>query len=220
MKNIDELIDGFHRFRTHYFGAERQLFQRLAREGQSPRVMVVACCDSRVDPAILTDCDPGDLFVARNVANLVPPFETGGHYHGTSAALEFAVRVLKVEHIVVFGHARCGGIRALVGEMPGGEEATQFVMPWMSIAEEACREVLMAMPGKDSEHRARACEQAGIRISLRNLLTFPFVHQAVNTGRLAIHGWYFDLESGELLVYQPGRGTFQTVPSVTVPVAG
>ncbi|MHB8623273.1 MAG: carbonic anhydrase [Sulfuricaulis sp.] len=219
MKDINGLIDGFQRFRTRYFGAERQLFHRLARDGQSPRVMVVACCDSRVDPAILTDCDPGDLFVVRNVANLVPPCETGGQYHGTSAALEFAVRLLKVKHIIVFGHARCGGIRALVGDVPGTAPTTQFVMSWMSIAAEARLETLNAGSVLDPEEQARDCEQAGIRISLRNLMTFQFVRQAVDSGQLAIHGWYFDLENGELLVYQPQLGKFQPVLPGSVSMA-
>ena len=111
MKEIDDLVAGFRRFQSAYYGERRELVERLARHGQSPKVMVVACCDARVDPAILTDCDPGDLFVVRNVANLAPPFEEGGGYHGTAAALEFAVRCLHVEHVIVMGHARCGGIR-------------------------------------------------------------------------------------------------------------
>lgn len=195
MKNIEDLIEGFRRFQAAHFGEQREVFERLAREGQSPRVMVVGCCDARVDPALVTDCDPGDLFVVRNVANLVPPCEAGGGYHGTSAALEFAVRVLKVEHVIVMGHARCGGIRALLGDIGGGE----FITPWMSIAEEARREVQAALPQASAEARAAACEQAAIRISLRNLMTFPFVRAAVAEGRLALHGWYFDLERGELL---------------------
>ena len=195
MKNIEDLIEGFRRFQAAHFGEQREVFERLAREGQSPRIMVIACCDARVDPAIVTDCDPGDLFVVRNVANLVPPCEAGGGYHGTSAALEFAVRILKVEHVIVMGHVRCGGIRALLGDVGGGE----FIAPWMSIAEEARREVQAALPQASAEAQAAACEQAAIRISLRNLATFPFVRAAVAEGRLALHCWYFYLERGELL---------------------
>ena len=117
MKSLDELVAGFHRFQQRYFQSERKLYEKLMLQGQAPKVMVVACCDSRVDPAIVTDCDPGDLFVVRNVANLVPPCEEGGGYHGTSAALEFAVRCLRVEHVIVMGHTRCGGIRALLGDI-------------------------------------------------------------------------------------------------------
>lgn len=209
MKDIDDLIDGFHRFRSHYFGAERQLFQRLAREGQSPRVMVVACCDARVDPAILTDCDPGDVFVVRNVANLVPPCEQGGGYHGTSAALEFAVRCLHVEHVIVMGHARCGGIRALLGDIRFEGDAGQFITPWMSIVEEARREVVAKHGTGDAETRAAFCERAAVRISLDNLMSFPFVRQAVAAGGLQLHGWYFDLDRGELHGYNPATGSFE-----------
>jgi carbonic anhydrase len=209
MEDIDDLIDGFGRFRSHYFGAERKLYQRLAREGQSPRVMVVGCCDARVDPAIVTDCDPGDLFVVRNVANLVPPFEKSGGYHGTSAALEFAVRCLHVEHVIVMGHARCGGIRALLGDIRFEDSAGQFIAPWMSIADEARHEVAMTHAADSADARAAACEQASVRISLRNLMTFPFVQEQVAAGRLQVHGWYFDLDRGELHGYEPATGSFE-----------
>ena len=126
MSHIEKLVDGFKRFRSDNFEENRALFDRLSRQGQSPRTIVVGCCDSRVDPAIVTDCDPGDLFIIRNVANLVPPFETSGNYHGTSAALEFGVRNLEVEDIVVLGHAQCGGIRALLNQAPGAESQGGF----------------------------------------------------------------------------------------------
>jgi carbonic anhydrase len=202
MKGPSELVDGFRRFQRRYFEDDRVLFQRLTRQGQSPRVMVVACCDSRVDPAIITDCEPGDLFVVRNVANLVPPCEEGGGYHGTSAALEFAVRCLQVEHVIVMGHARCGGIRALIDDARG-ESAGQFIAPWMSIADAARREVLAALPQASAEVQAAACERAAVLISLNNLLSFPFVRAAVDAGRLALHGWYFDIDRGELLCCSP-----------------
>lgn len=197
MDEIKKLIAGFRRFQREFYGARRETFERLAREGQSPAVMVIACCDSRVDPAIVTDSDPGDLFVVRNVANLVPPYETGGHYHGTSAALEFAVCTLKVRHVIVLGHAQCGGIRALVEQDPVGNGAG-FIAPWMSIAEDARREVLERLPTADVEQRARACERAAIRVSLKNLMSFPFVSAAARTGQLTTQGWYFDIGQGEL----------------------
>ena len=208
MKNVNDLVAGFRRFQSNYYGERRELFERLARQGQSPKVMVVACCDSRVDPAIVTDCDPGDLFVVRNVANLVPPYEEGGGYHGTSAALEFAVRCLHVEHVIVMGHARCGGIRALLGDIRFEDSAGQFIAPWMSIAEQARREVAKTHTGDDAEARAAACEQAAVRVSLANLMSFPFVRDAVAAGRLQLHGWYFDLDGGELLGCDPGSGRF------------
>ncbi len=207
MKNVNDLVAGFRRFQSNYYGERRELFERLARQGQSPKVMVVACCDSRVDPAIVTDCDPGDLFVVRNVANLVPPFEEGGGYHGTSAALEFAVSCLHVEHVIVMGHAHCGGIRALLGDIRFEGATGQFIKPWMSIVEAARREVAGHTRG-DAEARAAACEQAAVRVSLGNLRSFPFVREAVKAGRLQLHGWYFDLDRGELHNYDPGTNSF------------
>lgn len=209
MKNVDDLVAGFRRFQSAYYGERRELVERLARQGQSPKIMVIACCDARVDPAIVTDCDPGDLFVVRNVANLVPPFEQGGGYHGTSAALEFAVRCLHVGHVIVMGHAHCGGIRALLGDIRFEDGAGQFIAPWMSIADEARREVAATHASEGADARAAACEQSAVRISLRNLMTFPFVQEAVAAGRLHLHGWYFDLDGGELLGYDPATGGFE-----------
>jgi len=208
MKDLDNLIAGFGRFRQRYFGEQRELFQRLAHGGQKPRVMVIGCCDSRVDPAIVTDCDPGDLFVVRNVANLVPPFEEGGGYHGTSAALEFAVRCLHVEHVIVMGHARCGGIRALLGDIRFEDGAGQFITPWMSIAEQARREAVAEHAAENAESLAVACEQAAVRVSLGNLMSFPFVRAALAAGQLQVHGWYFDLDHGELHGCNPDSGCF------------
>lgn len=205
---IRKLIDGFSRFRAEHYETEDSLYQRLTHEGQSPRLMVVACCDARVDPAIITDCDPGDLFVVRNVANLVPPHETIGHYHGTSAALEFAVRFLHVEHIVVLGHARCGGIRTLLQGMNNTDGVGQFITSWMTIASEAREQAMAANTGKSADAVARACEQAAIRISLRNLTTFQWVRDRVEDGSLQLHGWYFDMDHGELLCYNPATASF------------
>jgi carbonic anhydrase len=209
MKDLDDLIAGFRRFQSDYYGERRELVERLVRQGQAPKVMVVACSDSRVDPAIVTDCDPGDLFVVRNVANLVPPYEQGGGYHGTSAALEFAVRCLHVEHVIVMGHARCGGIRALLGDIRFESGAGQFITPWMSIVEEARREVTAEYGTGDAELRAAACEQAAVRVSLGNLKSFPFVREAMAAKRLQLHGWYFDLERGVLQGYNPVTSSFE-----------
>jgi len=217
MKDIDALIAGFRRFQHEYYGASRGTFERLTREGQAPKIMIVACCDSRVDPVIITDSDPGDLFVVRNVANLVPPYETGGHYHGTSAALEFAVCTLKVRHVIVLGHALCGGIRALVERSPGADGAG-FIAPWMSIAEDARREVERRLPAAPVEARAHACEQAAIRVSLRNLASFPFVRSGIAAGSLSVHGWYFDIARGALLGCHPEGEDFAELVSAAGPV--
>jgi carbonic anhydrase len=209
MKEIQKLIEGFQRFRAHHYERDGTSFKQLVSQGQSPKIMVVACSDSRVDPAIVTDCDPGDLFVVRNVANLVPPYEEGGGYHGTSAALEFAVSCLRVAHVIVMGHARCGGIRALLGNIRFEGSTGQFITPWMSIAEEARREVAATHAAADADSRAAACERAAMRVSLGNLTSFPFVREAVTAGRLQLHGWYFDLDRGELHGYDPASGGFE-----------
>lgn len=209
MAEIKQLIEGFGRFKSHYFEKEPGLFQQLINQGQSPKVMVVACCDARVDPAIITDCSPGDLFVVRNVANLVPPCEVGDGYHGTSAALEFAVRTLHVEHIVVLGHSQCGGIQALV-DNAGGGPVGEFISPWMAIAKNACQHVLATAPDAPRIEKIRACEQAAIQGSLRNLRTFPWIHEAVAQQRLALHGWYFDIVQGQLLTYNHDFMCFET----------
>jgi len=193
------LIEGFQRFRERYFVEGGEQFQDLVQFGQTPKALVVACCDSRVDPALVLDCAPGDLFVIRNVANLVPPSENQGHYHGTSAALEFGVRNLEVQHIIVLGHAQCGGIRALLeGVVPKDES---FIAGWMGIAEAARKHVEEEHANASDKIRLRACEQQAILVSLDNLMTFSWVRERVKQGKLALHGWYFDIERGELLGY-------------------
>ncbi len=149
MEDIVRFIQGFRRFQENYFGENRELYEEL-RRGQWPSVLVIACCDARVDPAILMDCRPGDLFVVRNVANLVPPYELGGGRHGVSAALEFSVCVLGVEHIVVLGHSHCGGVKALL-EGGSGCQGGEFISGWMSIADRAKEQVLRELPGKSPE---------------------------------------------------------------------
>lgn len=206
---IGELVKGFKSFRLMHYERKPELIERLLG-GQSPKVMVVACCDARVDPAILTDCSPGDLFVVRNVANLVPPCEHAGAYHGTSAALEFGVCTLGVEHVVVFGHAQCGGIRTLMQER--GDRAVpegRFIQSWMTIADKARRRVLAALPGAALDEQAKACEQAAITVSLENLLTFSWVRERVEKNVLTLHGWYFDLDAGQLLRYNPETQRFE-----------
>ena len=208
MTNINELLQGFQRFRVKSFEPNRDLFNRLAMQGQTPRTLLIGCSDSRVDPAILTDSAPGDLFVIRNVANLVPPHETGGRYHGTSAALEFAVCNLKVSNIIILGHSRCGGIRALLEGYGENDEGEGFIAPWVKIAASARDEVLRRWPDASNEFKQRACERAGIRASLNNLMTFPFIRQRVEQGQLKLYGWYYDLENGELMQYDPEKDRF------------
>ena len=209
MSHIEKLVEGFKRFQSNNYAANHTLFERLTKLGQSPKTIVVGCCDSRVDPAIVTDCDPGDLFIIRNVANLVPPFETSGNYHGTSAALEFGVRHLDVENIIVLGHAQCGGIRALLNQKPATEPLEGFISNWMRVASHARNRVLSRMHGESMEKQSRACEQEAILVSLDNLLTFPWILERVAQKKLVLHGWYFDMEHGELLRYCSNSNSFE-----------
>lgn len=206
MEDIARLIAGFRRFQNNYFRGDTELFDEL-KQGQQPGTLVIACSDSRVDPAILLDCAPGELFVVRNVANLVPPYEPDAGYHGVSAALEYAVRFLKVSHVIVLGHSQCGGIDGLL--KGAADVSGEFVARWVGIAEPARREVLQRLAGKSPEVRRRACEQAALLLSLDNLLTFPWVRERAELGELLLHGWYFDLERGELLSYDAQNGLFR-----------
>ncbi|AFJ02178.1 Carbonic anhydrase [Methylophaga frappieri] len=207
MAKTEALISGFQRFKQRYFGDNQGLYDSM-KTGQPAKILMIACSDSRVDPAILTDCDPGDLFIVRNVANLVPPREDDGHYHGTSAALEFAVDHLQVENIIVMGHANCGGIRAL-WQHDGNHNASQFIHRWVSIAESAKNWVRLHHANESESTCLQACEQQGVLVSLENLLTFENVRKRVESGQLKLHGWYFDLTAGELKCYNPATQRFE-----------
>jgi carbonic anhydrase len=207
-KSLEQLVEGFRRFRAQHFVENDTLYRQLTTQGQTPKILVVACCDSRVDPAIVLDCAPGDLFVIRNVANLVPPSDSHAGYHGTTAALEYGVRFLGVQHIIVFGHAQCGGIQALMQRI-GVDDPDSFISDWMELVEPARAVVERELPQAVPDLRARACEQQAIGISLRNLMTFPWVRKRVEAGNLALHGWYFDIEQGQLLQYSEASGLFE-----------
>lgn len=209
MSTPQQLIEGFRRFRQRALTGDNAQFQNLVELGQTPSTLVVACCDSRVDPALILDCEPGDLFVIRNVANLVPPAENQGHYHGTSAALEFGVRNLKVQHVIVLGHAQCGGIHALLEGAVANDDS--FIAEWMGIASAAKQEVERSHSDKSSKSRHRICEQQAILVSLENLMSFSWIRERVELGQLALHGWYFDIESGELLGYNPATRQFEVL---------
>jgi carbonic anhydrase len=194
---MHRLIDGYHRFRTHGWPSARQTFESLAEHGQHPHALVVTCIDSRVDPAVIFDTAPGQLLTIRNVANLVPPYEPDTAYHGTSAALEFGVRVLRIPHLVVLGHGQCGGVAALLAGPVGG---TDFVSQWMSIATGA-RGKALACDSPDA--RQQCCEYECIKISLQNLLTFPWIESGVRSGALTLHGAWFAIRTGMLTLLQP-----------------
>ena len=189
---MDRLLEGYRRFRADIWPGERARYEALAKRGQRPETLVIACSDSRVDPQTVFGAVPGELFVVRNVAGLVPPYQPDSGYHGTSAALEFAVRVLKVSRIVVLGHAQCGGVRALVEGMP--KETSDFVGRWMALAQPAL-DAGWGHAGTDPIHY----EMAVIRLSLVALKTFPWIEEAVAESRMEILGFRFDIHTGTLM---------------------
>ncbi len=190
---MDPLLEGYRRFRTEVWPAERARYEALAHWGQKPETMVVACSDSRVDPQTVFGAAPGEMFVLRNIGGIVPPYQPdAAGYHGTSAAIEFGVRVLKVSRLVVLGHAQCGGVRAMALGAP--PQACDFVASWVEIAKPA----LNAAGGGDEATRLDETEAAVVRLSLANLMGFPWVAEAVKQGRLALHGFRFDIHTGVL----------------------
>ena len=210
MDELGNLLAGYRRFREFRYEAEKSRWRALA-DGQSPRAIIIACCDSRADPATIFDTDPGEIFVVRNVANLVPPFEGGGGRHGVSAALEFAVTQLEVAEVVVMGHERCGGIQAaLTGQFhdaPNGEGG--FVANWMSQIDERAAEIV-AKHGT-GEDAARVLEEVAIRQSLANLRTFPFVTAREKAGSLKVIGCHFSISEGQLYMLDEAEDTFRPV---------
>jgi carbonic anhydrase len=195
---MKKLLAGYRRFRATGWPGKRREFELLAEKGQSPKALVVACIDSRVDPAMIFDTAPGEMLTVRNVASLVPPYAPDAAYHGTSAALEFGVRVLEVHDLIVLGHGSCGGVQSLLQGAAG--KASEFVAPWMSIAQPArARAMLSVKPGE----RQLICEHEVIKVSLANLMTFPWIAERVAAGTLALHGAWFDIRIGELMVLMP-----------------
>jgi carbonic anhydrase len=202
-----KLTRGFLEFRKSTFLPQRTHFEHLALE-QHPRVMMIACSDSRVDPAILTGAEPGDLFIVRNVANLVPPCLVDHAQHGVRAALQYGVTALGVEHIVVFGHMDCGGIRALLTSDPAIDPEHTFIHRWLQIADEARRRTLLIARDRPLEDQLRILMQEAIKTSLANLLSFPWIEQRVAEGRLRLHGWTFDMKHGQIYAYVPAQDAF------------
>jgi len=199
----EKIIDRFKRFKYRHYGPNIEHYQELAEFGQQPEIMVVSCCDSRVDPETLFSALPGELFVVRNVANLIPPYETGGGYHGVSAALEFAVLQLRVKHIIVLGHSGCGGIRAALstGELPP-KNAT-LILQWIKLLDPARERVLADHPSAEPGELQECLECEGIAASLDNLRTFPCISTLEAQGRLSLHGAHYDIGSGDLKVLNP-----------------
>ena len=203
------LIDGYRSFLAGRLPEEQSRYRELAEKEQSPQIMVIGCCDSRVSPEVIFDARPGELFVVRNVANLVPPYSPDGGQHGVSAALEFGVAALKVQHIVVLGHAQCGGVQAFAEDAeplsPG-----DFIGKWMSLMAPAMEKVAPRGELSETEYLIRL-EQANVANSLDNLMTFPRLRTLIEMGRLSIHGAYFGVASGRLSVRDPLTGEFAPI---------
>lgn len=210
MRDIPELVDGYRSFRAGRYADQAALYRQLSARGQSPKTMVIACCDSRADPALIFDAPPGGLFVLRNVANLVPPYEPDSTYHSTSAALEFAVTGLEVENIVVMGHGQCGGIAAYLNDQRNPASPGDFIGKWISLLEAPRIESARADAGTPAE-RQQAVEFATVRHSLTNLMSFPFIRSRVDAGRMRLRGAWFEIASGRLLAMDPATGEFSPV---------
>jgi carbonic anhydrase len=209
MKQFPEhLADRFRRFKHRHFAPNQDHYEKLAAEGQNPDVMIVSCSDSRVDPETLFSAMPGELFVVRNVANLVPPFETQGKFHGVSAALEFAALNIRVKHIVVLGHSGCGGVRACLEHDAAKQTKAEFIRNWMSMLDDAREKVIAAHDGEPVAALRGALEREGIKTSLANLRTFPCIQILEGRGSVQLHGAYFDIASGMLEVLDRESGEF------------
>ena len=210
-----ELLSGYNEFKEDHLPEARARYEVLAELGQKPKTMIVSCCDSRAAPETIFNAAPGELFVVRNVANLVPPYEADDGFHGTSAALEFAVQALKVENIVIMGHGRCGGVQAFLLQDEGVVETKplspgDFIGKWITLLEPA-KEKMVCEDGADFAARKRAMEEAGIRNSIDNLLTFPCVKTQVERGKITLHGAWFDISTGELYTMDHETGEFSVV---------
>jgi len=207
---INKLVAGFQHFCRSHVESQDPYYQALVREGQRPRVLFLACSDSRVDPAIVFGTEPGDLFIIRNVANIVPPYEINAGQHGVSAAIEYAVNSLEVEHIIINGHSQCGGIRALCEHPEDAHiESPHLVGRWLALAKPAYDKARADYPEADLNRLAHECEKDSVIDSLANLMTFPMVRERVAAGQLQLHGWYFDMAGGQLSAWNPQSGCFE-----------
>ena len=209
---VKELVTGFKNFRTNYFEKKSQILQRLSQEGQSPKTMVICCSDSRVEPSILFGTGPGDLFIVRNVANIVPPFASKNSI-STGAALEYAVKNLMVKDIIVLGHAHCGGVAALCKKIKNKkadmtEHSTDFIGSWVDIAKPALSEIDFDVKKENIEANA---ERAVVVYSYTNLLTYPWIYDAINKKALKIHAWWLDFKSVTLWKKAEGSDSFMPI---------
>ena len=215
---LDRLLKGFADFRLGYHREHLDLFKRLATEGQSPKILIIGCADARVDPGILTQTRPGDIFTVRNIAAMVPPalVPPDQAQHGTSAAIEFAVRGLDVEHVVILGHALCGGIAALVDGSKSDVAGYDYLSTWISVARNVRDIAVNDLAGRPREEIVRAVEQASVVNSVANLMGFPWLAERVRAGKLVLHAWWFNLTEGQLYAFNPETAVFDAVRGIEV----
>jgi carbonic anhydrase len=195
-KSFEKLLNGYKAFRNKYVHGNKTILHSLSDNGQKPEVMVVACCDSRVDPALILQCDPGDLFVTRNVANIVPPYEKDDEHHGTSAALEFGINYLKVKHLIIFGHSQCGGIQTLLNTV--NATPNDFITNWVSLIKTNTAQV----------QTADEYTQLALQESFHNCMTFPWIKDKFENKELLIHLWFFDIKTGKIFTYDSATKTY------------
>lgn len=201
------LLRGYNEFKAGHFAEESERYRTLAEEGQTPETLVIACCDSRAAPETIFNARPGEIFVMRNVGNLVPPYKPDGGYHATSAALEFAIQSLKVKHVLVLGHGRCGGVKAALDASDEPLSPGDFIGKWMELLAPAA-EATVANEWMTNTERQTALERISVRYSIDNLRTFPCVEILEGKGKLSLHGAWFDIAGGELWVLDPETGDF------------
>lgn len=206
------LVQRYHGWKATAYKENQVWYRRLATDGQHPRAMVISCCDSRVHVTSIFGADQGEFFIHRNIANLVPPYEVGGNHHGTSAAIEYAVNVLKVAHLIVLGHSQCGGVKGCIdmceGHAPELEAKDSFVGRWMDILRPKYDQVAQI---SDADSKARELEKQTVVASLENLMTFPFVEAVVRDNSLSLHGLWTNIGEGGLEAYDPGTGKFAPI---------
>ena len=215
---LEGLLKGFADFRLGYYHDHLDLFEKLATEGQSPKILIVGCADARVDPGILTQTKPGDIFTVRNIGAMVPPaLDPPDHrQHGTSAAIEYAVRGLAVEHIVILGHALCGGIAALVDGDKGAFANFEYLSTWTAVAQDVRDLAVEKLKGRAKEEIVRVVEQAAVVNSVQNLMSFPWLAERVAAGTLVLHAWWFNLTKGQLYAFNPTALAFEPVLGISL----
>lgn len=207
MTDTQQLLQGYSDFHQRYFHDEPILYEKLHQEGQSPKVLVVACCDSRVDPALITNAKPGDMFVLRNIANMIPPFHA--NIHSVGSALEYGVLHLGVEHILVLGHSECGGINAL---LHNSVKDSDCIDGWIAHGEPAKKR---ALEQHSLDCAQECCERENIILSIENLLSYPWVNRRVAEGGLQLHGWHFNIADGSIARYDPQSQAFHAIDGST-----